>query len=145
MSDVTANTISQEEVKAIIKDVFSIPLHRYLGLELIRQNSEEAVIRINGGPNTLNLAGVVHGGVYYAMLDAACFLAALPLLEQGENMVTHDIHVSVMRPVPQGQDVDFRGVVKRRGRQLVFCEAEATSRGKLIAAASVTKSIVRKH
>lgn len=137
----TAQLPAEACARAVAK-VLELPLHQFIGLELIEQQPGKAQARVVAGPNTLNNVGAVHGGIYYALLDAVAYLAVIPLLQSGENAVTHDIHVSVMRPVATGETIDLFGRVTRRGRTLIFAASEARVEGKLIAAAQVTKSVV---
>jgi uncharacterized protein (TIGR00369 family) len=90
-----------------------------------------------------NQAAMLHGGVVYTLLDVASFLALLPHLSDDEHAVTHDLTVSLLRPVSAGKRVDVRGTVLRRGRAVSFMRAEATVEGDIVAAAQVTKSVVR--
>lgn len=138
-----AKTLSPEEVAEITRRSLDVPLHHFLGIELVRQEPGEAVARFLAGPNTMNYVGAMHGGVAYALLDVVCYLALAPMLRRGENAVTHDLHVSVLRPVSPDQEVELRGRVVRKGRSLVFCESQAWAAGKLTATARVTKSLVR--
>ena len=122
-----------------------LPLHRFLGVEVVSCRPGEAVLRMPASPNTVNAGGVVHGGALYALLDAASYMALVHDLGEGENAVTHDLHVSVLRPAQVKADVEFRGRVRQKGRSLVFAEAEAWSEGRLVATARVTKSLVTRR
>jgi uncharacterized protein (TIGR00369 family) len=133
---------SPEEVAEITRRALAAPLHGFLGFELVSQEDGRAVARFQATANTLNYAGAMHGGVAYALLDAVCYLALVPLLGRGENAVTHDLHVSVLRPVLPGQEVELRGRVVQKGRSVVFCESEAWAQGRLTATARVTKTLV---
>ncbi len=134
--------LPDDALELAVAKVLDVPLHRFVGLELVSQQPGKSHARVIAVPNTLNNVGVVHGGIYYALLDAAAYLAVIPLLRSDENAVTHDIHISVMRPVAEGQTLDLHGQVTRRGRTLIFAEAEARVGKKLIATARVTKSVV---
>jgi acyl-coenzyme A thioesterase PaaI-like protein len=63
-------------------------------------------------------------------------------LSDDEHAVTHDLSVSLLRPVAADKRVDVRGTVLRRGRAVAFIRAEATVDGEVVAAAQVTKSVV---
>jgi acyl-coenzyme A thioesterase PaaI-like protein len=76
------------------------------------------------------------------LLDTACYLALLPHLSDDEHAVTHDLTVSLLRPVAAGQRVDVVGTVLRRGRAVAFLRAEAIVDDVVVAAAQVTKSVV---
>ena len=94
------------------------------------------------GPSAQNQAGVLHGGVVTTLLDTACYLALLPHLSDEEHAVTHDLTVSLLRPVAADKRVDVVGTVLRKGRTVAFLRAEATVDGEVVAAAQVTKSVV---
>ncbi|MCA1711343.1 MAG: PaaI family thioesterase [Actinobacteria bacterium] len=125
-----------------IASVLDIALHRFLGVTLLDETDPRAGITFNVGQAALNNGGVLHGGIVTAMVDVACYLAILPDLADNENVVTHDLTVSLMRPVPAGSDVHVRGTVLRRGRAVVFLRAEAMVGDVVVAAGQVTKTVV---
>lgn len=122
--------------------VLDIPLHRFLGIELSDPERPAAGITLDVGEAALNNAGVLHGGIVTALLDVACYLALLEQLEPQENAVTHDLSVSLMRPVARGRQVLLAGQVVRRGRSVVFLRAEATVDGVVVASGQVTKTLL---
>lgn len=119
-----------------------LPLHRFLGLTLDSMEPGRATLHICPGDSTANNMDVVHGGVLYALLDAVCYMAVLPLLDAAHNAVTHDIHCSVLRPAHRGRDLTFEARVVKAGSRLIFSESTAFSEGELVARATVTKSVV---
>jgi uncharacterized protein (TIGR00369 family) len=128
---------------ARVQAVLDIPLHRFLGMELRDPAEPSAGIWFPVAGPAQNQAAMLHGGVVYTLLDVASFLALLPHLADDEHAVTHDLTVSLLRPVSAGKRVDVRGTVLRRGRAVSFMRAEATVEGEVVAAAQVTKSVVR--
>ncbi|MFL6097674.1 MAG: PaaI family thioesterase [Blastococcus sp.] len=126
-----------------VQAVLDIPLHRFLGMELRDAADPSAGIWFPVAEPAQNQAAMLHGGVVYTLLDVASFLALLPHLSDDEHAVTHDLTVSLLRPVSAGKRVDVRGTVLRRGRAVSFMRAEATVEGDIVAAAQVTKSVVR--
>lgn len=122
--------------------MFAIPLHRFLGIRPIDPASPTAGIVLPATGAAVNNASVVHGGVIAALLDVASYLAILPLLEPGQNAVTHDLSASLLRPVPHDAEVRLVGSIIRCGRTLAFLRAEATVEDVLVATAQVTKSLV---
>ena len=74
--------------------------------------------------------------------DVCAYAGLLSLLSDNEEAVTHDLHVSVLRPAMLGDEVVFRSEVVKRGRQLCFLNVTATVDDKIIATARVTKSII---
>jgi len=134
---------SETETAARVQGVLDIPLNRFLGMELRNPADPAAGVWFPVGPSAQNQAAVLHGGVVTTLLDTACYLALLPQLSDGEHAVTHDLTVSLIRPVPADARVDVVGSVVRRGRAVAFLRAEAIVDGEVVAAAQVTKSVVR--
>ena len=134
---------SETETAARVRAVLDIPLNRFLGLQLRDPADPSAGVWFPVGPSAQNQAAVLHGGVVTTLLDTASYLALLPSLSDTEHAVTHDLTVSLIRPVAADQRVDITATVLRRGRAVAFMRAEATVDGELVAAAQVTKSVVR--
>lgn len=134
--------VSESARAARVQAVLDIPLHRFLGVRLLDPGDPTAGISFSVGEAAQNQAAVLHGGVVTALLDVAGYLALLPHLDDGEHAVTHDLSVSLLRPVGADQEVAVVGGVLRRGRALAFLRAEATVEGRTVAVAQVTKSIV---
>jgi uncharacterized protein (TIGR00369 family) len=134
---------SDNVLAARVQAVLDIPLHRFLGMELRDPAEPSAGIWFPVAPPAQNQAAVLHGGVVYTLMDVASFLALLPSLSDAEHAVTHDLTVSLLRPVAADERVNVTGTVLRRGRQVAFMRAEATVGGQVVAAAQVTKSVVR--
>ena len=58
----------------------------------------------------------------------------------GEMALTHDIHISVLRPVSVGSKVTLTGKVLQNGKSVIFTESEAHVGGKLVASAKISKT-----
>ncbi|TYP88552.1 PaaI family thioesterase [Blastococcus xanthinilyticus] len=125
-----------------VQAVLDIPLHRFLEVGLREEQDPSAGIRFPVGPAAQNPAGMLHGGIVYALLDVASFLALLPQLSADEHAVTHDVAASLLRPVRAGAVVDLSATVLRRGRAVAFMRAEATVDGLLVATGQVTKTVL---
>lgn len=134
---------SDGAIAARVEAVLGIPFHRFLGMELRDAADPGAGIWFPVAGPTLNPMGSLHAGVMYSLMDVACFLALIGHLGDEEHAVTHDLTVSLLRPVAAGRRVDIVGTVLRRGRAVAFLRAEATVDGEIVAAAQVTKSVVR--
>jgi len=133
---------SESAFDARVRAVLGIPLHRFLGMELQDAGDPAAGIWFRVTGPTLNPGGLLHAGVIYTLMDVACFLALIGSLADDEHAVTHDLTVSLLRPVSPDKRVDIVGSVLRRGRAVAVLRAEATVDGRLVAAAQVTKSVV---
>jgi uncharacterized protein (TIGR00369 family) len=127
---------------ARVRAVLGIPLHRFLGMELRDATDPAAGIWFRASTPTLNPGNLLHAGAIYTLMDVACFLALIGSLRDDEHAVTHDLTVSLLRPVSPDKRVDIVGTVLRRGRAVAFMRADATVDGQIVAAAQLTKSIV---
>lgn len=134
--------MSPDELRQRLTLTLNLPFHRFLKMELLDHHPGRADIRINATENIANVADVVHGGILYAVLDAAAFISLVPLLADHQNAVTHDIHVSVLRPAPLDLPLIFKGRTVKIGKRLAFCDAQAYYGERLVSSARVTKSIV---
>lgn len=123
-----------------LEAILQVPLNRHLGLVYDGHDDSGAHAHFDAGEAHAAFGGL-HGGVFYALLDAICMLALLPELSDAEHAVTHDLHVSMMRSVPPGTRCELEGRVLRKGRSIAFMEGVARADGRVIASARVTKSI----
>ena len=135
-------------VNAIIGDLANHPLHRSCELTVIEAEAGKATTRFAVNDFTANRAGVLHGGILYALLDVSCFAAVVPGLEAGQMVVSHDAHFSVVRSAPAPAWIEVHARVDKFGRAIVFSRADAylvdenDRAGALIGMGTVTKSIV---
>jgi len=120
------------------------PLHRYLGVTTIQSNQGCAEFTIEVNEQTLNPAGVFHGGVIYILCDVCAYAGLSSVLEDNIEAVTHDIQVSVMRAAQMGDQINFKSKIVRLGKRLCFIETVATVGNHVIATAKITKSILSK-
>jgi uncharacterized protein (TIGR00369 family) len=133
------------QIQRVNESVLEHPLHRLAGLSLRRQEPGKAIARFRVEGSALNLSGALHAGVLYGLMDAAAFLALVTVLKPEELAATHDIHVSVMRAVPRGEEVELRAEVIRRGVNIAFIRCDAfrlaVTGEQLAATATVTKTL----
>lgn len=128
------------DLSARNRAVLDVPLNAHLGLVFERCEGGVAHAYFDMKPHHLGF-GSVHAGVLYALMDAVGMLALLPSLKASQHAVTHDLHVSVMRPVPAGARCRLTASVVRQGRTLAFMEVAARVDDAVVATARVTKSL----
>lgn len=96
----------------------------------------QAEIRMPFNKEFLQQNGFMHAGSITSILDSACGYAAYGVAPEGCNVLTVEFKVSLLAPAV-GEEFVARAQVKRRGRTLTICcaDAFALSRGgeKLIA------------
>ena len=99
----------------------------FLQPEVVSQEHGRIEIHFRVRPEFTIGAGVVQGGIVSSMLDMA-----MAFSENG-NISTASLHVDILRPVT-GKLLKVVGEVSRRGRRIVFIEAEMTNdEGKTVA------------
>ena len=125
-----------------LQKVLDHPLHKFLGVTDITSTDGCGEIRITVTEQLVNPAGLFHGGVVYVLSDVCAYAGLLSMLEDSEEAVTHDLHVSVLRPAKLGDEVVFRSQIVKRGRQLCFLDVTASVNDKTIATVRVTKSVI---
>ena len=111
--------------------VLDIPLNRHLGIVFDGSVDGIAKSHFQSTPELATFDGQLHGGALSVLL-----------LQETQHAVTHDLHVSLMRPVPTGARCDLEARVVRSGRTLAFIEVSAYVEGKQVASARITKSII---
>ncbi|MCA9822932.1 MAG: PaaI family thioesterase [Dehalococcoidia bacterium] len=102
------------------------PVLRTLGAEVVSRGDDRAVLRFPVMQEFTNPRGHVQGGIVAAMMDGAMAVAA-------SGLATATMQFSLLRPATGGSLTVSAEVVKR-GRQLLYCEAEVRDdEGRLIA------------
>ena len=114
-----------------------------MGVEKVDAEEGKAVVEIEVKEHILNPSGVFHGGVIYTLCDLTAFCALISLLKEGEIGATNHISIQVMRAATLGAIVKFEAKIIKLGKRLAFLECEAFSNGKLIAKATVTKTLLK--
>lgn len=128
-------------VNKMLNIIQNNPLHRFLDIDIFEDASQNTVITTVVKEHLTNPGGTLHGGVIYALCDA-CASGFIGTLPEGQHAVTHDIHVSVMRPAALGAEVTFTSNIVKQGKSLCFVDVRVEVAGNVIATARVTKSIV---
>jgi uncharacterized protein (TIGR00369 family) len=119
-----------------------LPLHQFLGLHEINADNGKAELTIEVNNSMVNMVNVMHGGIIYTLCDVCAYAALSSILDDKTEAVTHNIHVSVMRSAKLGDKVTFIGRVTKQGRRVCFMDVNVLVSNKIIASATVTKSII---
>lgn len=103
----------------------------------------EAIVRLECKTHHHNPMGRVHGGLIAALADAAMGIAFGRTLLPGEDFSTIDMQVSFIRPIREGL-ISANAKVIERGLRIGFVQCDITNaRGKRIATASCTCTVIR--
>ena len=100
--------------------------------EIVRTQDGIVEMRFEVRQEFTNRSGVVQGGIVAAMLDMAMAFA------DERRLSTASMHFEILRPV-QGPMLTVTGRITKRGRRVVFAEAEMhDDAGKLLARGTQT-------
>jgi uncharacterized protein (TIGR00369 family) len=105
----------------------------YLGLELEEVRADYARMRLRYKPEFRQPAGVVHGGVIATMIDTVVVPAVGSGYPEPRELFTIDIALRFLAPIIE-DDIVAEGWVVRRGRSIVYCDAEVRSGAGTLAA-----------
>lgn len=92
-----------------------------------------------------NPGGIVHGGVYGVVHDAAMNFATNAGLESGDRAATLELKYSTMRPARAGDELAVRGEVVQLTRQVAYVETTIrTTDDELVSRGTATFFVRRK-
>lgn len=124
-----------------------VPMHRRLGIELvqIKPGRVGAVMPFDESMGQQN--GYAHAGVLISLADSVAGMAALSLIDIDQDLLSVNIHVSLMRAAKVVR-LAAEGQVVKAGKRLMFCEASvwdaADSVGMPLVTASITIAVVER-
>lgn len=84
--------------------------------------------------------GMVHGGIIAALLDEVSAYAAMSVVRQ---IVTGELKVRYLKPVPIGQEVRIEARVCERVRRSIRVEATLTIQGDVLARSEARMVVLR--
>ena len=121
------------------------PISKLIGFDIIPGEPGEAIVFLDVDERLHNPMGRVHGGVLALLADAAMGIAFGRTLDPGQDFATVDLHIHFMRPI---RDARLKATAKicQRGLRIGFVECEIMDqRGKLLAKASCSCTVLTKE
>jgi uncharacterized protein (TIGR00369 family) len=105
-----------------------VPFLHWLGATLTEWSATHALLLLPIAPHPLNRSGVVHGGVYSVLADAACGLAGCYSddVAHSRKSFTLSLTTSFLRNTSAGRLL-ARGTLRRRGARIYFSTVEISS------------------
>lgn len=112
---------------------------QHLGLVVEDVRRDYCRMRLVFRPELMQAGGVMHGGALASLLDSVLVPAIGSTLEPESRFATLDLHVQFLEALVD-DDAVAEGWVVRRGRRIVFgqAEARAASTGRLVATSVLT-------
>jgi len=128
------------ELRRVVKNSFKVRDPDFEGR--VRENFEQQrVMQLIGAklgavePGVVEIAvpfrddltqqdGYIHAGIVTTILDSACGYAAYTLMPAGSSVLSVEFKVNLLAPA-KGTTIRARAEVKRAGRTLTVCSADA--------------------
>jgi uncharacterized protein (TIGR00369 family) len=121
----------------------TVPLYIHLGFELDALEDGCSLVRLRFQPHLGNSRGEVHGGTVAAIIDAAMSQAVRSLVDRDMGVATMTMNLNYLAPA-RGE-IRCAGRVIKRGRSIMFTEAEVTGEdGEVACRASASYRILPK-
>jgi uncharacterized protein (TIGR00369 family) len=97
---------------------------RTLGAEISTGKPGAVEIRFSFHPSLTQQNDFVHAGAITSILDSACGYAALSVAPEGHDVLSVEFKVNLLAPAV-GEEFFARAQVKRAGKTLIVCAADA--------------------
>lgn len=94
-----------------------------LGAELESMEPGRVVISCRRREELTQQQGFLHGGVVTSIADVTCGYTALTVIPEGQEVLTVEFKINLLRPVT-GRKIIAAGSVVKAGKSLVITEAE---------------------
>ena len=125
-------------VNTTLNTVNSCPYFLLQSMTITKLTFGRAVLEINLQQKHLQPFGLVHGGVFSTLIDAAGWWAAYTELDEGLGMTTVEMKLNYLAPSTDGLLVGFGRTIKL-GRTLGLAETRIENEeGRLLAHGTVT-------
>lgn len=119
------------------------PVAALVGFRCTAFEDGTARVEMEAGPRHHNPMGIVHGGIFCDLADAAMGIAVAATLEEGERFATLHLSATYLRAFKEGRLV-ATGRIVHRGRSVIHTEAEIVDGdGKAVARFTTTCMVVR--
>lgn len=100
---------------------------RTLGAKMMSVDHGRVEIQFPYRPELTQQHQFVHAGAITTILDTACGYAALSVAAEGKDVLSVEFKVNLLAPAV-GENFIARAQVKRAGKTLIVCSADAFAR-----------------
>jgi len=130
--------LNPDHVAAIKTRVNSSPYFDLLSMEISSLEQGRSLIEVDVKEKHLQPYGIVHGGVYASLVDAAGFWAVYSETVEGAGLTTVEMKLNYLAPASSGRLI-ARGKSIKIGKTLCLSEAAVSDKeGKLLAHGTVS-------
>lgn len=126
--------INPKYAEMIMGQVNHSPYFKLLSMELRTIEIGSCLVEINLQEKHLQPFGLVHGGVFATIIDAAAFWGVYPEVDQESGMTSVDLKLNYLAPSTAPGKLIARGRRIKIGKTLGLGEAEVTdTNGRIVA------------
>ena len=134
--------LNPDYVKSVIEKVNRCPYFELLSIKIKEIGMGESILEVALEEKHLQPFGVVHGGVYSSLVDAAAFWAVYPQINEKAGLTTVELKLNYLAPSNKGCMI-AKGKSIRVGRTLCLGEASIEDgTGLLLAHGTATMMIL---
>ncbi|MEI6292504.1 MAG: PaaI family thioesterase [Methanomicrobiales archaeon] len=105
------------------------PFFRLMGIDIASLEKGKATLSMRVRDDMLNGEGYLQGGMFTALADEAMVLSIYSLLEEDQVIATISESTSFMRGAGPGMVIVAEGRIIKKGRRVVFSEADVRLEG----------------
>lgn len=143
LAEILMRRLNPAFLEAVSKTINVCPYFTLISMEIKDIAYGQCRIEVEVGEKHLQNFGVVHGGVYASLVDAAAFWAVYPQLDEALGMTTVENKINFLAPASAGGLI-ARGRSIKVGKTLCLGEALIEDeRGKLLAHGTSTMMAMR--
>jgi uncharacterized protein (TIGR00369 family) len=113
--------LNPDHVAAIRTHVNNCPYFNLISMKIDTLEMGRSILEVDVQKKHLQPYGIVHGGVYASLIDAAAFWAAYSTIE-GSSMTTVEMKLNYLRPAASGRFI-ARGKSIKTGKTICLSEA----------------------
>jgi len=136
--------INPEYIETIKQLAKSNPYFSLLSMSIKSLGEGNSVLEIDLDEKHLQNQGMVHGGVFSSLIDAAAFWATFTEVEEDKGMTTIEMKLNYLAPAQKGRLI-ANGRCIKIGNTLALGEATVTDgHGKLLSHGTATFMILSK-
>ena len=136
-------TLNPRYLETVARQVNDCPYFRLISMEILDLAWGRSRLVVEVRKDHLQPFGMVHGGVFLSLIDAAAFWAVYPCLDEEDGMTTVELKLNYLSPAVEGR-LEAEGRTVKVGRTLSLAEASVTDgKGRLFAHGTATLMRIR--
>jgi uncharacterized protein (TIGR00369 family) len=135
--------LNPEHISAVANGVNHCPYFSLLSMGIVSLGPGRSLLKIEVSEKHLQPYGLVHGGVYSSLIDAACFWASYTEVEEPAGLTTVEMKLNYLAPASNGIFM-AEGEVIKTGKSICLSKAviKDGENGRLLAYGTATMMVL---